>query len=343
MKRIKRIFGISIPERWLFVPAVLLFVILLIPIIRLAFYAIPWYDDYSYAVYVKSHIDVYGPLKGAILGAMYVARTWWYCWQGTFSSIVMMSIMPEAFGEGYYYVGIIGIVLFFCVSSLCFVKTICKHFMKAQYSIQISVAVLVTLTMIELIYTAQEGIYWYNAAVHYTFMHGCLFLLLTSIIKGFYARTRMQRVCAGFFAALLSLVCGGSNFVTALQGILLILFATTVGFLLERKSCIFLLPADIIYTIALYFNISAPGNAVRSAWYNGYGALESILYSFKSGAVHFWEFTGSITIVILVPFVLMIWNSISRLEYKFRCPLLVTIFSFCFYCTGFTSSYYGMG
>lgn len=343
MKKIKKFLGVSIPEKWLGVLAVFLLVVMLLPILRLAMYAMPWYDDYSYAINVKNFIKEYGPLKGAIDGALYVARTWWYCWQGTFSSIFMMSLMPEVFGEGLYYVGILGIIIFFTFSSMFFVKTVCKEFLKAGHSIQFAVAALVTLTMIELIYTAQQGIYWYNSAVHYTFMHGCMFLLLTFVIKVLCGKTKPGVILSTVFAVLLAVVCGGSNFVTALQGMLLMLLATAVGFWGNRKRSFLLLPVDIVYGIALYMNLSAPGNEIRGARFNGCGPIESVLLSFKAGAVHFWEFTGSITIIILIAFVLIIWNSVSRLHYSFRYPLVITVLSFCFYCTGFTSSYYGMG
>lgn len=334
---------IGIPEKVLGVLMLLLLAVMLFPIIRLAFFAAPWYDDYSFAVHVKRFIQEYGVLKGAWEGALYVVHTWWYCWQGTFSSIFMMTLMPEVFGEGLYGIGIIGIVLFFTVASLVFVKSVCKEMLKAETGMQISVAVLVTLSLVELIYTAQQGIFWYNAAVHYTFMHGCLFLLLTLVLKVFYGRTKAGVALAAMFSILLAVICGGSNFVTALQGALLMLLVTVIGFLFASRKGLWLLPADVAYGIALYFNVSAPGNSVRGSLFEGCDAFTSILYSFKAGAEYFWTFTGIITIILLVAFVLMIWNSVRKLEFDFRYPGVVSVLSFCFYCTGFTPSYYGMG
>lgn len=39
----------------------------------------------------------------------------------------------------------------------------------------------------------------------------------------------------------------------------------------------------------------------------------------------------------------VIWNVVGKMEYEFRLPGLVTLYSICLYATGFTSSYYGMG
>ena len=344
MKRlIKKGISFSISETWLAVFCILLLAIMLFPILRLAFYAVPWYDDYSYAVHVKRFIAQDGILKGAFSGALYVVRTWWYCWQGTFSSIFMMSLMPEAFGEGLYPAGIIGIILFFVTASLLFVKVVLGTVLKAEKAIQISVAVLITLTMVELIYTAQQGIYWYNAAVHYTFMHGCLFLLLAAAIKLIYAQSKISMFGFALIVAVFAFVCSGSNFVTALQGGLVLGLLMVLGFVFRKKSTWFLIPAAFIYGVGFYMNVSAPGNAVRGAYYQGFGAVESVILSFRSGVLHFWEFTGIITFIILGVYVLMIWNTIRQLRFAFPLPLAVSIVSFGLYCTGFTSSYYGMG
>ena len=342
-KWIKKGVSYHLPEKWMAVLWILLLGIMLVPVLRLALYAVPWYDDYNYALNVKSFINEYGIWPGAFKGAVYVVKTWWWCWQGTFSSIFMMSLMPEVFGEGYYSLGILGIILFFTVSALIFVKITLAKVMKAQKTTQISVAVLVTLTMLELIYTAQQGIYWYNAAVHYTFMHGCLFLLLTAAIKILYAEAWKHNVILAVSAAFLALVCSGSNFVTALQGILLLVLLMLLGAAGKKKSVYYLLPSLCIYGFGLYKNIMAPGNDIRAMYYVGCGPVKSVLLSFQSGFAHFWEFTGVITILILFLYGLMIWNTVSKVQFRFPFPAIVTLLSFCFYCTGFTSSYYGMG
>ena len=90
-------------------------------------------------------------------------------------------------------------------------------------------------------------------------------------------------------------------------------------------------------------SISAPGNAYRSAQYEGQGPLEAIMNSFIAGAQNLWHFTDWITLVILAVYVFMMWNVMARSAYKFAAPLVITLFSFCFYCTGYTSSFYGMG
>jgi len=63
----------------------------------------------------------------------------------------------------------------------------------------------------------------------------------------------------------------------------------------------------------------------------------------RSGVLHFWEYTGIITVFVLALFVLLIWNGIRKLQFAFPLPGLVSLLSFGVYCTGFTPSYYAMG
>ena len=264
MKRsIPKIFRLNFSEKVLAVLAILLLAAMLLPIVRLALFSVPWYDDYSYALYVRSFIRQDGIFLGAVKGAAYVVKTWWWCWQGTFSSIFMMSLMPEAFGEGLYPVGIIGIIIFFTIASMTAVIVICGKVLHASRSVQLMTAVLISLTMIELIYTAQQGIFWYNAAVHYTFMHGCMMLLLAASIKVLYAEKKSKIFLYGLAAMFLALVCSGSNYVTALQGALLLLVVIILGAVYRNLKGLYLLPAFGIYAAGLYLNISAPGNAIR--------------------------------------------------------------------------------
>lgn len=330
-----------IPDKWAAVLAVLALAALLFPLVRLAFYDTPWYDDYDYGRHVKSFVAEYGP-AGLLDGLKYTVRMQWYAWQGTFSSVFMMALVPIVFGE-HYYIGIIGILLFFNISCMIFVKTVCANLLKANRTVQVMCMVLVASALTQLIYTAQQGLYWYNSAVHYTFMHGCLFLLLSAVIRFLYARSLAMSIFLMICAAGLSVVCGGSNFVTALQGLLALLLTAGLAVMVKNRRGWILTGPAVIYGIAFYYSVSAPGNDARSAHYVGFGAVKSILYSFRSAAVNFWKFTDVIMLLVLCLFALIIWNTLREAKCSFRYPAVVSLFSFCFYATGFTPSYYGMG
>lgn len=85
--------------------AVCLLLLLLVPLLRLALYAVPWYDDYNYGQFVKNFVDMERSIGSAVSGAVYCMKTQWYAWQGTFSSVFFMSLMPGVWGEQYYFWG----------------------------------------------------------------------------------------------------------------------------------------------------------------------------------------------------------------------------------------------
>lgn len=342
-KIIKKAKGINIPENIVAVLAVMALIAILLPILRLAMFTTPWYDDYSYTFYTKSFMAQDGIWPGVVNGSWYTTRTWWYCWQGTYSSIFLMGLSPLVFGEQYYWMGVMAIILFFVFATMLLVKTVLGNLLKANGYVQIMAAALVTAVMVEFVYNAQQGLFWYNSAIHYTFMHGVLFLLIAILVKLFYA-DKISAVCGWTVAgSVLSVICAGSNFVTALQGLLCILIAAFLMVLYKKKTVIALAFPLVIYSIGFYLSVSAPGNAVRAAHFQGYGVIKSILYSFYSAFKNFWEFTGFRFFFALALFVLIIWNVVKESRFAFRYPGLVSFFSLCFYATGYTPSYYGGG
>lgn len=342
-KIIQKIREISIPDPVVAILSVLALAAILLPILRLAMFATPWYDDYSYTYLTKGWMIQDGTWKSCFKGAFYTVRTWWYCWQGTYSSILLMAFSPLAFGEKYYWIGVMAVILFFVFASMLLVKVVCKNVLKAKTSTQVMAASVVTAALVEFIYSSQQGLFWYNSAVHYTFMHGVLFVLIAVTVKMFYADS-VGKLCGWtFLAMLLAAICAGSNFVTALQGILCLGLAFVIMLVYKRKAGLFCILPLMVYGIGFYISITAPGNEIRGAHFQGYGAVESVLYSFVSAFKNFWELTGFRFFVVLALFLLVIWNTVKEMKFSFRFPGLVSIFSICFYATGYTSSYYGMG
>ena len=342
-EKIKRFFKWDINEKVVAILAVLAFAALMIPLIRLAFYATPWYDDYSYGRFVKAFLCQEYSLSSALEGVWYVVKTQYYAWQGTFSSIFFMALVPSVWGDQYYFAGILMILFFFVFATMTLVKVVCKNVLKADLSAQVIMMVVITTALLELIHTSQQGLFWYNAAVHYTFMHGWMFVLLAIAVKILYSNKLIAQILWMLLASFVGILCGGSNYVTSLQGILFLLTIIFLGVISKNKRTLWLVLPTVVYAVALVISMTAPGNEKRGQWYQGYGAIKSILYSFKSAALHFFDFTDAMMVVLLLLAIPVILSIVRKTEFKFRMPGLVTLYSVCMYATGFTSSYYGMG
>ena len=78
-----------------------LLLLTLIPLFRLTVYAVPYYDDYNFGRFARAAMEQEQSKWAAISGALDCSRTQWYAWQGTYSSIFFMALMPAIWGEQY--------------------------------------------------------------------------------------------------------------------------------------------------------------------------------------------------------------------------------------------------
>lgn len=147
-------------------------------------------------------------------------------------------------------------------------------------------------------------------------------------------------------SVLLAMITAGSNFVTALQGLLCLLTILLVSVVVERRRTgLWLLPSTLVYIIGFGLNVAAPGNSVRARSYVGwgYGPLESIGRSFLEAVKHIPEYTGPVVLMVMLLLVPMIWQAVKSTDYRFRYPGIVLALSFCLYATGYTPSLYSLG
>lgn len=333
---------LSIGEVLFMVASIALLIVALIPIYRLATYGCPFYDDYHYSNYVKKFYIQYG-FGGIFKGIWYTVKMKWYIWQGTYSSIAFMSLTPSAFGEQYYFIGLWIILSVFSVSTFILAYRSARIFTDCKKSRACSFACLTVVFLIELINTAHQGIFWYNGAIHYTLMYAFMELMVVAALELLTREKKSATIIYAILFAVLCFIVAGGNFAVILQGVLLLLLIEFLAIINKNKRFISLIPGILVYLVGMGFNMFAPGNKVRAAHYDSFSPVKSILYSFKSAFLNIPKYTGLITIVVLLVFAPILWNLACDSKHKFRLPLLITILSFCFYATGYTPSYYGMG
>ena len=188
--------------------------------------AVPFSDDYGYGYFAKLGYLMGKNLPGVLMGVWENVKHTWWTWQGTYSSIFLMSLVPLVWGEQYYFWGLLFILLLLIGGVFALVKA------------QAVTAALV----VELMYYPAEGLFWYNGGIHYVGMHGFAMLLLASLIclsEGKKGRIRNGLLIAA--SMILSLIVAGSNYVTALQTFLVFLTIMVAGALLHRNiKCLYL-------------------------------------------------------------------------------------------------------
>lgn len=323
-----------------------LLLLTLIPLLRLAIYAVPYYDDYNFGRFARAAIEQEKSGFAAISGALDCVRTQWYAWQGTYSSIFFMTLMPAVWGEQYYFLGPVFILLLLLAGSMVFTHVILRKVFGMEKWISLAIQAVITIAEFMFIYSAQSGFYWYNGGIHYVGMHGFGLLFLAVAICLERAEGRTAKGLLFTASVLLAMMTAGSNFVTALQGGMCLLTILLVSVVVERRRTgLWLLPSTLVYIIGFGMNVAAPGNSVRARSYVGwgYGPLESIGRSFLEAVKHIPEYTGLVVLMVMLLLMPMIWQVVKSTDYRFRYPGIVLALSFCLYATGYTPSLYSLG
>ncbi len=315
----------------------------LLPLYRLTMDAIPRYDDYSYGIRFWQDLRYGFGLRAMWDAGFHTALDCHYSWQGTYSSIFMMALMPGAMGFEYYFLGPVLLITSMTFCTFFMVWTLTKYFLKADLADRILLSSVITLALVELIHTAQQGFYWYNSGVHYTFMHSMFFLLVSVCVALSFSGTRIRSVLLCLAGMILSFICAGANFVTCLQGLLFLISAAVYTFFKNRKHSLWFVPVLLIYTIGFFTNVTAPGNANRQAWYTGDPAPMAIFHSYTEAFRQLPRFTGLYMLIFALLAFPVILRMVQKTTFSFRFPGLFLFLTFSFYATGFTSSFYSMG
>ena len=321
-------------------------VLLMSPLLRLACLTAPYYDDYSFGNVVKSFLGDERSLGSALRGALYCARTNWYAWQGTYSASFLNSLVPSVWGEQYYFWGPVFLILILPLSVLVLTGVLVRSVLKADRESCVALQAVVAAMTVVLLHSPQQGFFWYVGGMCYVGMHAFLMLTIAAWVKLLTGAGRVGPVLLVLGTLAGAVVLGGSTYVTGLQGILLGLGLVVFGaFILRRKRAWLLVPSLLVYGYGFYKNVSAPGNAARMRSYAGWGypPVEAVLRSFQEAFLHLGEFSGWITVSILILLVPIVWRMVGKSTVSFRFPGLVLLGSFCLYATGFTPTLFAQG
>lgn len=321
--------------------------LLLVPLFRISIYSAPWYDDYLFGRFAKNFLAQEYSLKSALDGAFYCVRTQWYAWQGTFSSGFFMSMAPMVWADELYFLGPVFLIAILPLSVCVLMKVLIRDVLKADRAFSITLQCFTAAMVVVLIHTPQQGFFWYNGGVHYVGMHSFLLLLVAGCIKLLTGTGKISSVLLVLWTMVGAVLAGGANYVTALQGLLVLLSLAALGILLRKRRTFLLIPSLLAYSAAFYINASAPGNKVRSMILQGDGPgrepLSVVIQSFAEAFHYLGRFTGWMTLAVMVLLAPIIWQVVQRLDFRYRYPGLLLLWSFCLYATGFTPSLYAMG
>lgn len=160
----------------------ILLLIALIPLIVIGQFAHPCADDYTYGYYTHAFWIGTHSIFQTLQWAFNQVKSTYATWQGTFSSVFLMSLSPAIWGEGFYFLTPIIMLTMIILPHFYLLKKLIVDFLNGSKSIWIISSCVICFLLIETMFSPVAGIFWFNGSVHYVFMHGCMILLFGAIL-----------------------------------------------------------------------------------------------------------------------------------------------------------------
>ena len=302
-----------------------LLVVAIIPLVIIGFFAHPCADDFNYGYYTHAFWSTTHSLSQTLHWAFYQVKATYDTWQGTFASVFLMTLSPSIWGEGYYFLTPIIMLTMIVLPHFYLLKKIIVTFFKGSKHLWLITSSIISFLLIETIFVPVEGLFWYNGAVHYVFMHGKL----------------SSKIILCTLACFFAVMCGGSNYPTALLGILGTTFL--VALMIWAQKRIYGIIPLIVYGVSFYMNVTAYGNLIRQSNFEKNSPLTAIMDSLVEMFTHSKNW---MTLQIFLFMLLMIpffWKIANPDKFSFKFPLLVTVLSFCSNACMLTPGLYAMG
>lgn len=321
---------------------IILYVLLLVPMLYIAKYSIPQADDLSYGYIVH---DLLKNSRGGIIESIKFAFSnvyeYYFSWQGSFSSVFMMSLHPGTWKDFLYPITAFIMIGSLTFSTLFFCRIIFHRLCKMDiWSCRI-ISILWLVANTQFLYSPSQGFYWYNGSVYYTFFYSISLVLYGMIIKYIIDGNNKRRHIV--FISLLCIFLGGGNYPTALMTAVILTITTLILYINKNKTYKTVMLFTIIFVTAFMLSVIAPGNAVRQASCEGLTAVEAICKSIFYAMIELMRLCVTPTIFLIIMSMPLLWNGAKNSNFSFRYPLLFTGIVFSVYAVQFCPTLYAAG
>lgn len=225
-------------------------VLSIIPLLLVGRYAVPSADDFAYGY--PAHLcweDTHSFFKTLCATVDNVILSY-HTWQGTFSSIFLMTLQPSVWSEQLYFLTPIIMLTSLIFSHFYLLYILLVKKLQISKSLWVTLSSILCLLLIETVVSPVDSFYWFNGSVHYTFMHSIMLILVACVLHYPYITGKISKIILFLIATLSCVLCGGANYATALCGIVLLVSILVVSMIAREHSWHFQIPFIIIYSIA---------------------------------------------------------------------------------------------
>ncbi len=347
------------------------YVLMLIPVVWIGRYDAPSADDFSMGLGTRLIYEETGSVS-AVLGKILSETVRYYqTWIGYFTSCLFTTVSPATFGDGWYWLTPIIILVGLHIGVVFFLYVLMERLLGMDRYARRCMTILMLFLMVQLMPEGApraEAFYWYSGAGNYTLTFSLGLCYLGCLILAVYAGGGKKRILWWGMACLLGFLTGGGNYLSALSYaivsaafliLLLLRQSGCMGRLLPEKGHV-LFAADWKWMhaapaawnlLGLALSGLAPGNRIRGEQTGGYGAVKSIvlsLYYTLSYPMNQWLSWAIIAILVIAA---VVFATAFRSEtagkmkenLSYRHPLLATIFAYGLVSAVVTPALYAQG
>lgn len=314
------------------VGSLLLLAITVFPLMYISRYVWPCADDFEMGLGTKAAFLESGNLFAVLKEAAELARYKYMNWQGTFSAIFLMALQPGIWGDEYYWIGTVIVMVSLLVGIFVLTYVLMVRMAKAPKSIWLILCALPTWAWLMRVMYTEEAFYWWNGASYYMGFHSWAMLMTAVALcayNGWESYGRIRKIILFILGGWGCIFLGGGNYLTALM-LVLVLAGLVLAALIKRKKSKMILGFYFLSTLAaLVSSIAAPGNVAHMNYnfQNDISVSEAIYISIKDGLINIRDWSNVFVIMLYVFLLPFIWKLARNCPLKFRFPVLVTILS----------------
>lgn len=319
-----------------------LFVITMLPSWFLAFYARPSGDDYGYSMrthqtWLRTHslIEVF---KTGVETTKSMCNTW----NGDWFTVFLFTWMPEVFVTYSFWIVPLSMTAIVIAGTVCLAHEILVKRLGLKWYESLMVAAIVLMASYQFIPSTAIGMYWYVGVIHYMLPHAIgLFLLV--FLSQFERTGRIRYI---IYSAAGTVMIGGSSYFTTLLVFMTYVCVAVLCVKQMRKILLLGIPF-VTGSIALYFQITAPGNAKRGG--PGFGLsggriVDTIVQSLLKSVLSIGEYLRDKTFIFILFLILavILWECLYKADsiLNFPLPGIFVFFMYGFYAAMFAPELY---
>ncbi len=316
-----------------------IFIVSLIPILAMSFYAKPLWDDFNSIYVAKVIADKYSPIL-TIFAPLINSLINYFSWQGTYSAEFLFALQPGGWWIPAYWLTTFLMIGTISFGYIYFFRVIVTNIFLADKSFGTIFSLLLLTVQFQYVPYIHQAFYWFNGSVYYSFFYGLSLIELGIIIKLLFEDVVTKKKI--IWTSILIFMVSGGNYSTALVNVMILFMLMIFTMVKHKDKFIMIRNMTIVAAGGLFISMIAPGNSVRASSSVSMNPIKAIIMSFINALklIKEWVDLPQLGLLIcLIPLALLI---VKNTDFKFKYPIVALGVMFGLFSAQLTPPLYAM-